>query len=381
MPTSMPSWYRPVWFCLSGDQPLPNVLPALRYQPREVVLFHTSMKNSRDSAHRCKRFLNHKGIATRTVQTDAFDSNQVQQAINKQAAQVGWENVLINWTGGTKVMALAAVAAAPKSTTTLYYDTRIGLLINLSLPYMDLPPGPYPEMYDQIRLNANISDVRWKDRLLGKYSTEWLVENADSRLCASLARYRADNIIKLKQKKKWKNMPVKGLEALPWPDLASAMKKDDMLVDSSPFRPNVSGLDFLQGFWFESYVTKRLMHGFKELSIINDVEIHQNVEITWHSQSKRAVENEIDIAFLYNDRLHLVSCTTASESEVNKRHQAVEKFAEHLGGRFATAMMACTQPPPIINNIRSRQSPRTSIPYFKEWRRPAILLKKWLNIN
>jgi hypothetical protein len=171
--------------------------------------------------------------------------------------------------------------------------------------------------------------------------------------------------------------------------LTNAMIKDHLLISEKPFRPNNKGLDFLEGFWFEGFILKKVAEGMKALNIDpSSAMLCTNVNIKWRSKivvgnetTSKSGTNEIDIAFIANDSLYLISCTTASESEVEKRRQAVENFSDRLGGRFAKAMIACTLP----NNdsfakIFSRKSQRMLITNFTHWLKPANVLDEWFNM-
>jgi hypothetical protein len=159
-------------------------------------------------------------------------------------------------------------------------------------------------------------------------------------------------------------------------DFEDAMRMDNLLIKGSGFRPNHRGLDFLEGFWWEGYVLDRLQAGLRELNLLNGAEIIPNLVVRWKGQRTK---NEIDIAFNLQNRLYVISCTTAAETEAEKRREQIENFAQRFGGRFARAMLACTLEEDALQNLRQRKHNLTSIPAAKQWRNPSKILREWIS--
>lgn len=96
---------------LAGEQAAPNLLPARHYAPDEVVILHTTLASSLRAAQNLKlRLDNH---ATRLVPVDAFDVGAATATISALLREVS--EAIVNVTGGTKPMSMAALAAARSS--------------------------------------------------------------------------------------------------------------------------------------------------------------------------------------------------------------------------------------------------------------------------
>jgi len=386
-----PDWWRPVWLCLAGEQPLPNILPVMAYRPEKVIFLHTDFQPSEQAARRCARFLKTKfGIETSSKRTDAFDTKIVTEDVMRLLMAHGLGNVLLNWTGGTKPMSLAALQALPDLVPTLYFDSRRGVLINLSPPYRELPPTEPLSLEDMIPLNANAYLVENKgapplcphcDQILCNLSNNKIKTFLD--YCKThINKLHLDKKEQRKEKRRWKKIEEEGIQ-VPFADdetlskkLIAAMENDRLLLRGNAFRPNNNGLDYLYGFWFEKYVKDKVEAGLAKL--MNDPpQVYANIKVRW--AGSRA-DNEVDLAFLYRNRLYLISCTTASLGDAEKRRGQVENFANRFGGSFACAMLACTLFDYNLNELRSRKSSSMAIPFFDEWKKPDDVLRKWFEM-
>jgi hypothetical protein len=96
---------------LIGEQPIPNLLP-IRYQPPNVaVLVHTGRTQA--AAERLTRLLP-DGCEPVPCLVSAYDIQEIVHALQALIEKRGWlrADILVNLTGGTKAMALAAHSIA-----------------------------------------------------------------------------------------------------------------------------------------------------------------------------------------------------------------------------------------------------------------------------
>ena len=124
---------------LIGEQQLPNFLPVLHYTPAHVLLVYTARTESRYK--KLKAVLEQKQVKTPGketgqkikvfgVKTDPYNIADIIEDINKelaqntelaQAIQKSIQPPVINWTGGTKVMSLAAYHIAQQYCAPMMY--------------------------------------------------------------------------------------------------------------------------------------------------------------------------------------------------------------------------------------------------------------------
>lgn len=102
-----------ILIALIGEQQLPNYLAARYYQP-DVVLSVYSEKTEPQYKN-LQKMLQHNGISVDGIKTDPYDLATIGKAINdKLATMVGVsaQSLIVNLTGGTKIMSLAAYQVA-----------------------------------------------------------------------------------------------------------------------------------------------------------------------------------------------------------------------------------------------------------------------------
>lgn len=103
---------------LIGEQNLPNLLPILYLKPAQVILVYTSF--TKDTAVRLNRLLEGK-VNVDSIPVNAYDIDQTQRTILEKARPFTSSEILVNITGGTKLMSLAAYQAARELNAPLFY--------------------------------------------------------------------------------------------------------------------------------------------------------------------------------------------------------------------------------------------------------------------
>ena len=350
------SWMRPYWICLAGTQTLPNVVPILAYKPERVLLLHTRF--SKEASNRTASFLQKREIQTTQFLVDAFKADKTRAIIRKAIDDHGVETLLLNWTGGTKPMAAAALAASGESMPTIYYDPRLGLMIdqkrfekvpgsgNLSL-------GELIELNSSARLTKVGEGAQWSNSSSALAKAYRSGKHAPYKLDSCMFKYRKriwDRIHNGPNRLKVPDgtLPQPEMEGHPvfGAELEHAMRKDGLLVGKG-FRPNLAGIEFLHGKWLEG-LTALLLKEMMESKQI-DVQIHCSFEIEWpivgmkrRTAPKIPSKNEIDLGFVMNGRLYIVSCTTGGEGILEDHRHEVESLTERLGGTFARPVLVAT---------------------------------------
>lgn len=106
--------------CLVGEQPIPNLLPVRFLKPQETLLVHTNLQASQQSARRLA------GLIENARLFSIGDGYRIPGIVEKLRQAVGKQDeVVINLTGGTKPMALAAFELARQCRfPVVYYQTE-----------------------------------------------------------------------------------------------------------------------------------------------------------------------------------------------------------------------------------------------------------------
>lgn len=345
--------------CLVSEQTLPNLLPILYepFRPRRVVLMVTPAMGER--AGQLKKVLRDVGVGAEHREVPAYGFEAMRDQVLDLAASLQ-DGAAINITGGTKIMALGAFDVARSFEIPVFYldsrDQRILLL----------QPGgheiPLPELLKVktalaahgYRIDRCDTDLRVPPA--NRELTESLVNHAD-RFQKALAKV---NYVAQKAKKKLRQ-PVDlecrvdevlaellglfaGAGLLHWDRDRRAIVFD-----------NEENRAYVNGGWLEEYC-KQVVAGLKKEGMVYD--LLANVHI---SNDQGTVKNELDLAFVARNRLHLIECKTAQltqkEGDETKGAQAgykLDTLRDVTGGSFARAMLVSYQHISDMDQVRCR---------------------------
>lgn len=249
--------------CLVSAQPLPNLLPLLdkRFRPRKVIL--AVSPEMKQQARALQKIVQQQGIGVeRYPVVDAHSLAQMQKDMSKLIAQCRGRNVALNVTGGTKPMAFGALAAMSQKLPIFY--VRID---NDHVDFLDHPAG--------------MGSFRLQPRL-------------------SLPIY----------------LQVHGVASSPgvhkpdtrppnWNDLCRQMIQHPEQYKSIRARMPEENRLFRDGGWLEEIVFDivRNLPGIQDCAKSLDIRAGNS-------------HNEIDIAFIAHNSLHLIECKTGRKRGV-----------------------------------------------------------------
>lgn len=105
---------------LIGEQNLPNLLPILHFKPARVILVYSNFTSA--TANRLTKLIRKK-LSVDVVQlvVDAYNIEQTQNCILAAVRPFLPTDILVNFTGGTKMMSLAAYQAAIELNAPIFY--------------------------------------------------------------------------------------------------------------------------------------------------------------------------------------------------------------------------------------------------------------------
>jgi hypothetical protein len=299
--------------CIVSDQAAANLLPALdaALKPKKILLLCTQkMKQSSTCAHLEVSFKK-SGISKCEIIMidDERDINQMASVLDTWLKNHLQDRILINFTGGTKLMTLALYNSVLGNTHTaldvayldvdtqqlifLQPDTkpRVGLTTKLSL-------AVYLESYGYTLQNHEViaSD---NDR---DHFCNWMLSQAD-KLAVELGEFnRACN----EMDKARKNGGALNAEFEGGNEIVRQCVLNGWLQVLSGTLHRATSADalvFMQGGWLEYAVA----HSIKLLESngkLQDFAFNAQVMTDTHTK------NELDCAFLARNRLHLIECKT-----------------------------------------------------------------------
>lgn len=312
-------------FCLVSRQAMANVLPVLMFKPKSVVLFTTP--EEKQCADNLEKLFNSKRIKVKRIDgLNAYDYIRVKEIVIKELKSAENEP-LLNVTGGTKLMALAAYEAfAEKNHKIIYCNTEkkqiIHLLPNLFVEKLDL------NLSVEDYLNAYGYKIT-KTKSLGikpdyEKLFELLIKNNQSvQFSEFLDKFRRE-YSENKQVKTFNDRKNKIFQ------IQNTSSKMLLFVHKEKYE--FEDDKFFMGDWLEYF-----MHYF-----LKKQKIYAELGVKIISSGN--VENEIDLIFIKDYQLNLISCKSGRNTDPNKDIYEIETLRNIAGGTFAKAFLLTTQP-------------------------------------
>jgi len=316
-------------FCLVSRQSMANVIPVLMYKPQNVVLFATPEEHK--SADFLQNLFKSKLINVKRINgLNAYDYLNFKKVVSDLLEKTNGD-VWLNVTGGTKLMALAAYEAfAEKEKTIIYCDTDHQKIIFL-----------YPEnKVEKIQANITIKDyllsygykiqeTRDVNHIRKFYDLfDYIVTN---NLMQSFIRF--NNLIRerftLSQSRYTINSSDRRFRFI--------KEMNNIFIEYGPPLSNNKRIEFSyqeyqHGNWLEFYTfyiyDKRL-----NLNPLSGVKILNN----------EGIENEIDLVFLKDYKLHLVSCKSGRSNQYDLFQ--LETLRNITSGTFGKGIFITTKNP------------------------------------
>jgi len=335
--------------CLVSSQPLPNLLPLLDRTVRPQRVIFVVGDHMREPLEWLRSVLQGRGIRIDEWPIDdPWDFDHVQtrimELLERERDALPGKRIALNATGGTKPMSIAAYDAFRAYDLPVFYVH----------PEKDrvvwfAPVGKAPhDLADRIRLEPFLAshgvevrreprrNVPERERLevaaeiidgIGQYRSaigplNWLAASAERNLRSGSIRHRSSSL--------------DGLI-----DLLERHRLLKRVGDRLEF-PDEEARFFVNGGWLEYHVFDAVRRIRSEEPAIQDAAF--GIEIIRRSRGK-AVPNELDVAFLRNNRLHLIECKTrkfAHDDEDAPGPEALyklETLTDLTGGLQARAML------------------------------------------
>lgn len=331
-----------IHFCLVSNQTLPNFLPVLdpKSKPDRVLLLVTpEMKAVAD--HLMDVFRENGCAAKNIFVSDAYNMLEIEKAVLDALAEAGQQgDVILNATGGTKIMMAAAYAVFRE--------------LGLPVFYIDTMNKQRIEMLPKYRLEA-LPDLMTVKRYLKVYGYR-LSDSAAVQIRPEVITLAETLIAKSKKYNQvigtlnWLAKDAeerKGNKAELSP--GAAAKKDLSaliqlfeeagLLSRSGSRcvfADEKARQITKGGWLELYlahIAKRL----KKEGKITDFYCNACI------QSSGGSRNELDLVFSAHNRLHIVECKaknmTAETGKADDATYKLETLRDLVGGTFGRAML------------------------------------------
>ncbi len=336
-----------VHIMLVSDQAAANLLPALDavLKPTHAVLLVSKRMVQR--ANHIATVLTENGIKTQQVQLeDEHDMVALEHAVLEVAARVdGEKDIVVNLTGGTKLMALAVQSVAQAAHWPAFYldiDTDSVVWLDKTKPSHKLTQQlrlrhylggygfalkdgierPQPNASWQVLMTDLIQNVGSLEEPIGQLN--YLCQVADKSLRVKLTRQQNDSL---------------SLDALlrKFEEKKLLKRQGEELIFASE-----DARRFASGGWIEHHVYQTVCGVTGDLLIRDKA---ANLQVTDSSGQP----NEMDVAFMARNRLFVIECKTAkmNNPDDTKANDTLYKLSENcrrIGGAGTRGMLATYRP-------------------------------------
>ncbi|MEA3348690.1 MAG: DUF1887 family CARF protein [Pseudomonadota bacterium] len=342
---------------LVSEQPVPNLIPALdpRFQVSEVVLLVTDAM--RPQAKRLQRVCKHHGLTCR-IWPDVvppYDPQRMEDiCIDVIESFPEGQSLILNATGGTKVMALAAanLFGHLERGEVIYVDSFHGLIHNLY---------PSKEKAWHLVPVLGISDYLTSYGMHPKKPEKrWLKGEALPSLPAS-ARMLAENAPHLEKFLGALNFVGSGVldyeqRGNPWPRTKSLerpfpsgrfpdkilpiLEREELVQvkNGLVIFTNEAAARYLSGGWLEEFT-------FAQASAAGADEVVLSQVVDWETPGEKNVRNEFDCLLIKDNRLFLLECKTMrfaeKGSDVLYKLDSLTESSTGIYGRGALVSARC----------------------------------------
>ncbi len=345
----MPAYH--THLCLVSAQATPNLLPLLdeAWRPKRVVLAcSTQMK---DAAHSLRAVIQTKcpGMAVELLDLpNAYDYAALSDTfLNHLGAHEG-EQIALNVTGGTKLMAVAAQEAFRSADKPVFYvnvESDEVLVIGQQASSQPLHAklkvhellkahGYAVTTQEQLQITRELRDLT--ARLIDHVAT---AGRALGTLNA-LARAARDNHLRAELTPVQQDSRALGDIVALFEDAGLLRQQGNALIFKSE-----EARFFANGGWLEAHVFEVLQSLRAQQPSLTDVALGVRVGFTGAGTQGKD-KNELDVAFLYRNTLHIIECKTANlaqpgTGEDSKATEALYKMESllKLGGLRTKGMI------------------------------------------
>ncbi len=333
---------------LISDQAIPNLTPVLdqRYRPQRVVMLVSKDMQARSQA--LERVYRPRGIQVERCEIqDPWDIERCRQQVEDWLIeQDDMDGVVLNVTGGTKPLAIAAYEVFRNNDLPIFYvhPERDRLI------WMH-PAGETVDLADRIRLPDYLTaygaiQVEIKHpfgvpeslrhltgQLISKIS---YFEPAISRLNFVAASAGNAQLKSVPLTDEIQNTPAFAELVALFQDAGVLRQEQDVLI----FKDEDARF-FANGGWLEQHVYAAVLN-LKSSLAIQDVSC--SIEVS--RQGQTWVRNELDVAFLKDNRLYLIECKTKRYAGNGQKHSEaddvlykLDSIRDVIGGLKAQAML------------------------------------------
>jgi hypothetical protein len=349
---------------IASGQPDPLILPFLSDELTcsHLLLFVSKWSKSKNIDENIRRALSSRGIKVTSVELPSEMWSDIQSVIETTLAEYPNQQVAFSGNGGTKPMTLAAYEYCYNDDIPMFYvdGHKLSWLYsanNQQLKTIDiehsLPVEGYllSHGYEVISQSAPLSSAACKDMI-----KDWVAgdkKEAIGTLNYIASRGNERNLtIALERNEASTGNPVCSLL-----DDLSRVGLIEFVTDEKIRFISEEARFFANGGWYELYICM-LLQAVNKKHFSGKGKVITSLKVRPLQKTKKEIKNEIDVAYLLNNRLYLFECKTANLSSKNGRaDEAIYKLGTLLssvGGLHAKGSIMSYRDIDLIDKERAQ---------------------------
>jgi hypothetical protein len=362
LPSSVKKGEKPVetkkiQFVLVSEQPTPNLSPLVdaSLKPDEVVLVTTPEQVKSGRAEWLAEVIKTKGIDVHFAPiSTAWEYEIIKNELEEQVSRFQDDKVqlVFNITGGTKLMSIAAYEL-------FFFDNKgdVFYVQNDTVFWIHSSKEEKVKNHpleDRLKLNdfltAHGASIKEMDQSGTPGSVKELGESWLDRAEMQSAYIRKLNGYAFEAERKLKvSLKEEDYEDQELIVLINELEIAGMvsLEGKELIFKNEAARFFVNGGWLEEVIYNQLQKLFKE-EPIGAQDMAKNLLFVWKGENKETgTKNELDIVFLYNNRLHIIECKTKvmtrNDNDVSDALNKLNTLKQKAGGLASKAMLISYQ--------------------------------------
>lgn len=312
--------------CLVSAQATPNLLPLLdeTWRPRKVVLACSAPMKNAAIAMRAVIQSKASGMTVETLALpDAYDYAALSDTFLGYLADHADDNIALNVTGGTKLMAVAAQEVFRSAGKPVFYvNVENDSVLVIGNQAVSQPLRAKLKVHEMLRAHGYQVSTQERPQV-SRELRDLTARLIDHVACAGRALGTINALARMARDEP-------GLRVDLTPAQYDSRSLADMLAlfaDAGLLRLNGQAIIFkneearffVNGGWLESHVYEALQSLRAQHDALSDVAMGVRVGFGGGvSPAKVRDKNEIDVAFLYRNTLHLIECKTANLAQGGK---------------------------------------------------------------
>ena len=339
--------------CLVSAQATPNLLPVLdeNWRPQRVVLACSAQM--KEAAQNLRHVIQTKGggvLVDLLDLPDAYDYAALSDAFLSYLAEHVDENIALNVTGGTKLMAVAAQEVFRSEGKPVFYvNLESDEVLVIGEKASSQPLRAKLKVHEMLRAHGYSVSTQQQPQIGRELRdlTARLIDHVASAGRAlgalnALARAARDNNLRTELTPSQQDSRALGEIVALFADAGLLRQQGSALIFKSE-----ESRSFANGGWLEAHVFEVLQSLRSQVEGVSDVAMGVRVSFAGAAAKPQGNDkNEIDVAFLYRNTLHLIECKTANLAQAgnaddSKATEAIYKMEslQKLGGLRTRGMV------------------------------------------